>query len=118
MQDECGVAPTKSNPDEHDTPLLLLLCCQHTPQVVQYRMKDEYGVDTTLEPLGFSMARWVIGGWPVVEKAGRMFNTSIVKDGYGRPVLLFRNEFAFQQVVAEQGQALGELSPYALPSDS
>jgi peptide chain release factor 3 len=90
-----------------------------TPQqVVQYRMKDEYGVDTTLEPLGFSMARWVIGGWPAVEKAGRMFNTSVVKDGYGRPVLLFRNEFAFQQVVAEQGEALGELSPYALPPDS
>lgn len=87
-------------------------------QVVQYRMKDEYGVDTTLEPLGFSMARWVIGGWSAVEKAGRMFNTTVVKDGYGRPVLLFRNEFAFQQVVAEQGETLGDLSPFALPPDN
>ncbi len=28
-------------------------------EVVQYRMKDEYGVDTTLEPLSFSIARCV-----------------------------------------------------------
>eukprot|EP00983_Pelagomonas_calceolata_P100252 1158545-Pelagomonas_calceolata.AAC.10 len=27
-------------------------------EVVQYRMKDEYGVDTTLEPLSFSIARY------------------------------------------------------------
>ena len=27
-------------------------------QVVQYRMKDEYGVETTLEPMPFSIARW------------------------------------------------------------
>lgn len=26
-------------------------------EVVQYRMKDEYGVDTTLEPLNYSIAR-------------------------------------------------------------
>lgn len=81
-------------------------------------MQDEYGVDTTLEPLGFSLARWVIGGWPAVERAGRMFNTQVVKDAYGRPALLFRNEFAFQQVIAEQGEKLGELSAFALPPDS
>lgn len=33
-----------------------------------------------------------------VKAAGRMFNTQVVKDAYGRPVLLFRNEFAFNQV--------------------
>jgi hypothetical protein len=47
-------------------------------------------VDTTLEPLSFSVARWVLGGWPAVERAGRMFNTTVVKDAFGRPVLLFR----------------------------
>lgn len=87
-------------------------------QVVQYRMKDEYGVTTTLDPLGFSVARWVTAGWPAVEAAGRLFNTQVVKDAYGRPVLLFRNEFALQQVLAEKGEVLGELSPFALPPDS
>lgn len=33
-----------------------------------------------------------------VQAAGRMFNTQVVKDAYGRPVLLFRNEFSFNQV--------------------
>ena len=42
----------------------------------------------------------------------------VVKDAYGRPVLLFRNEYALSQVVAEKAEALGELSPYALPPDS
>ena len=87
-------------------------------EVVQYRMKDEYGVDTTLEPLNFSAARWVVGGWPHVEAAGRLFNTQAVKDAYGRPVLLFRNEFALTQVLAEAGEKLGELSPFSLPPDA
>ena len=44
------------------------------------------------------MVRWVLGGWPAVEAAGRMFNTVAVRDTYGRPVLLFKNEFSLQQV--------------------
>lgn len=43
-------------------------------------MQSEYGVETQLEPLSFSVARWVNGGWPVLEKVGRMFNCSTVKD--------------------------------------
>mmetsp|Transcript_23531 Transcript_23531/g.61232 ORF Transcript_23531/g.61232 Transcript_23531/m.61232 type:complete len:647 (-) Transcript_23531:564-2504(-) len=87
-------------------------------EVVQYRMKDEYGVDTTLEPLSFSIARWVKGGWEAVEAAGRIFNTTVAKDVWGRPVLLFRNEFALNQVISsESGEKLGELSPYSLPPD-
>lgn len=96
----------------------MLLVLPPVLQVVQYRMKDEYGVDTTLDPLGFTMARWVIGGWGAVERAGRLFNTTVVKDGWGRPVLLFRNEFAYSQVIAEKADVLGELSPYALPPDN
>jgi peptide chain release factor 3 len=75
-------------------------------------------VDTTLDPLSYSIARWVINGWPAVEAAGRLFSTTTVKDGYGRPVLLFRNAFALQQVEAEAGAKLGPLSPFALPPDT
>lgn len=80
-------------------------------------MQDEYGVDTTLDPMSYSVARWVKDGWPAVEAAGRMFNTTAMKDMYGRPVLLFRNEFALQQVLGDVGAKLGELSPFALPPD-
>ena len=74
-------------------------------------------MDTTLEPLPYCIARWVPGGWPAVEKAGRMFNTATVKDKWGRPVLLFRNSFSLSQVEGEAGGKLGELSPYALPPE-
>lgn len=57
------------------------------------------------------------GGWEAVERAGRLFNAIAVKDVYGRPVLLFKNEYALQQVLGEAGAKLGELSPYALPPD-
>ena len=62
--------------------------------------------------------RWVVGGWPAVERAGRLYNTLVVKDQWGRPVLLVRNEFALQQVMGEAAQKLGELSPFATPPDA
>jgi peptide chain release factor 3 len=40
----------------------------------------------------------VAGGWEAIEKAGRIFNTLTVKDNWGRPVLLFKNEWNLQQV--------------------
>ena len=52
----------------------------------------------TLEPLAYSLARWVAGGWAALEKAGKLFNTLTVKDYWGRPVLLFKNEWNLQQV--------------------
>ncbi|WP_338429255.1 peptide chain release factor 3 [Synechococcus elongatus] len=67
-------------------------------EVVQYRLESEYGVETLLEPLPFTVARWVEGGWDVLEKVGRLFNTTTVKDTWGRPVLLFKNEWNLRQI--------------------
>lgn len=67
-------------------------------EVVQFRLQNEYNVETLLEALPFSVARWADGGWDALEKAGRLFNTATVKDSWGRPVLLFRNEWNCQQV--------------------
>lgn len=70
-------------------------------EVVQFRLLNEYGVETLLEPLPFSVARWVEAGWEALQKVGRLFNTATVKDSWGRPVLLFRNEWNCQQVEGE-----------------
>lgn len=70
-------------------------------EVVQFRLQNEYGVETRLELLPYAIARWVVGGWEVLQKIGRLFNTATVKDSYGRPVLLFRNEWNCQQIEAE-----------------
>ncbi|ACK66036.1 peptide chain release factor 3 [Rippkaea orientalis PCC 8801] len=71
-------------------------------EVVQFRMLSEYGVETNLEPLPYSVARWVTGGWTALEKAGRIFNSMTVKDNWDRPVLLFKNEWNLNQVKADK----------------
>ena len=67
-------------------------------EVVQYRLENEYGVQTRLEPLEFSVARWVVGGWPALENVGRLFNCRVVRDSWDRPVLLFRNDWNLNQL--------------------
>lgn len=112
-----GAVQVLYSTDEYITDPVLAAVGQLQFEVVQYRMKDEYGVDTTLDPLPYTVARWVTGGWDVLSGVGRLFNTITMKDVYGRPVLLFKNDFALQQVLAEHGPKLGELSPFALPPD-
>ena len=67
-------------------------------EVVQYRLEHEYGVTSRLEPLEFSVARWVSGGWPALESVGRLFNCKTVRDAWDRPVLLFRNDWNLHQL--------------------
>lgn len=70
-------------------------------EVVQFRLQNEYGVETQLELLPYNLARWVEEGWPALEQLGRIFNVATVKDSWGRPVLLFRNEWNLQQFQAD-----------------
>lgn len=70
-------------------------------EVVQYRLENEYGVPTRLEPLGFCVARWVVGGWPALEAVGRLFNCKTVRDAWDRPVLLFKNLWNLNQLLED-----------------
>ena len=70
-------------------------------EVVQYRLENEYGVPTRLEPLGFTVARWVSGGWEALEAVGRVFNCKTVRDAWDRPVLLFKNDWNLNQLSAD-----------------
>jgi peptide chain release factor 3 len=81
-------------------------------EVVQYRILSEYGVETRLEPLPYSVARWVIDGWDVLAKVGKLFNTTTVKDRWNNPVLLFKNEWNVNQVQADHPNLhLSAISP-------
>lgn len=60
------------------------------------------------------VARWVEGGWDSVEAAGKLFNAAVVQDLYNRPVLLFRNTWNLDQLIADVPK-IGKLLPYALP---
>ena len=68
---------------------------------IQFRILSEYGVDTTLESIPFEVARWVKDGWKALEKIDRVFNAITVKDSWDRPVLLFKNKWALQQVITD-----------------
>ena len=70
-------------------------------EVVQHRMKNEYGVETNLEPMEFQVARWVKDGWPELERIGRIFNCKTVQDAWSRPVLLFKNDWNLNQLLED-----------------
>ena len=84
--------------DESKRDPILAAVGQLQLEVVQHRIEHEYGVETRLEPLGYQVARWVTGGWPELEKLGRIFNCKTVRDAWDRPVLLFKNEWNLNQL--------------------
>jgi peptide chain release factor 3 len=98
---EEGAVQIMYSVDESKRDPILAAVGQLQFEVVQFRMQNEYGVETRLEPLPYSVARWVAGGWDELNKVGRLFNTVVVKDNWGRPVLLFKNEWNLNQVMED-----------------
>ncbi|NER80571.1 MAG: peptide chain release factor 3, partial [Leptolyngbya sp. SIO1D8] len=98
---EEGAVQIMFSADEAKRDPILAAVGQLQFEVVQFRLQNEYNVETRLEALPYSVARWVEGGWEALEKAGRLFNTVAVKDSWGRPVLLFRNEWNVQQIAGD-----------------
>lgn len=109
---EEGAVQIMYSADESKRDPILAAVGQLQFEVVQFRLRNEYNVDTMLDMLPYSVARWVTGGWDALQNAGRLFNTVTVKDSYGRPVLLFRNEWNCQQVEGEHPKlALSKTAP-------
>jgi peptide chain release factor 3 len=98
---EEGAVQIMYSADEAKRDPILAAVGQLQFEVVQFRLRNEYGVETTLDPLGYSVARWVVDGWDALEKVGRLFNTLVVKDNWNRPVLLFKNEWNVNQVLQD-----------------
>lgn len=115
---EGAVQALRQRNDEGGGPLILAAVGQLQFEVVQARLENEYKVESTLEPLGYDIARWADGGWDAVDKAdndGKLFGIMIVQDRWGRPVLLFRNEWKAASVMQEEPYL--ELSPWSQPPD-
>jgi len=98
---EEGAVQIMYSADEAKRDPILAAVGQLQFEVVQFRLQNEYNVETRLEALPYGVARWVHGGWEALEKVGRLFNTVVVKDSWNRPVLLFRNEWNCQQIQGE-----------------
>jgi peptide chain release factor 3 len=100
LQEEGAIQIMYSVDDSKREPILAAVG-QLQFEVVQYRLLNEYGVETTLQTLPYSVARWVVDGWEALEKTGKLFNTLVVKDRWERPVLLFKNKWNLEQVMSD-----------------
>jgi peptide chain release factor 3 len=118
LQEE-GAVQIMYSADEAKRDPILAAVGQLQFEVVQFRMKNEYGVETTLEPLGYSVARWVLNGWDALDKVGRLFNTLVIKDLWNRPVLLFKNEWNVNQLLEDHPSLkLSSIAPVTIGSVS
>jgi peptide chain release factor 3 len=62
-------------------------------EVMQYRLKDEYGVETILTPLPYQCSSWILGDMSRFEKTTTCL---LVKDRRERPMALFTTQWEKQ----------------------
>jgi peptide chain release factor 3 len=72
-------------------------------EVMEYRMRAEYGVDILLHRLPFQFARWVIDD--KLDPAKFRINSQLVKDKKDNYVALFENEYAMRSAMEKMPQA-------------
>lgn len=116
LLDEGAVQMLREKGDDGNGAPLLAAVGQLQFEVVEYRLRAEYGVDSRLEPLTFTMARWVTSGWDTVNQAeadGKLYGVFVCKDRWERPVLLFRNPWKVTQLQEDAKSLI--LEPWAMP---
>ncbi len=64
--------------------------------VLEYRLKNEYGVDIRMEPLPYSFIRWITGEDVDVKGLDLTSDTRRVQDLRGNPLLLFTSSWNIQ----------------------
>lgn len=65
-------------------------------EVLQHRIKTEYGVDTKIERLPFLQTRWVGGEGYQPSLFDRRDDTKLLEDRDGNPVVLFKSEWSLR----------------------
>lgn len=67
--------------------------------VVRFRLESEYSVETQLEPLSYTLARWVTPKDPADFEIDWYFDSLGLKDSAGRLVILFKTPWGAQQMI-------------------
>lgn len=67
-------------------------------EVMQYRLKDEYGVDTTFSLLPFQCSAWILGDMSTFTKSTESL---LVEDPRGQPMALFTSQWDKQYNIRE-----------------
>ena len=68
-------------------------------EVLEYRLKQEYGVDITMYSLPYSYVRWVENDLSKFGKLSMPMDTLLVEDKNRNPVVLFGNEWSIRTLL-------------------
>ncbi|MGF1575403.1 MAG: peptide chain release factor 3 [Cyanophyceae cyanobacterium] len=98
LQEEGAVQIMYSADDSKRDPIVAAVG-QLQFEVVQYRLENEYNVETRLDMLPYTLARWVENSWADLDEISSLFNAMIAKDSQGRPIILFKNEWTIQNFI-------------------
>ena len=67
-------------------------------EVMQYRLKDEYGVETAITMLPYQCSAWIIGDMKTFSKSS---NSALAQDRQGRPMGLFPSQWEKQYSIKQ-----------------
>jgi peptide chain release factor 3 len=70
-------------------------------EVMQYRLKQEYSAETTLERLPYKMARWATGPQEKLEALSHSTTVRCLQDLKGRLVAVFRDSWSLENAIAK-----------------
>ena len=85
-------------------------------EVFEYRLKNEYNSEIRMEPMDYSVARWVKGKTPDEIKDLLNSRCTLVFDHFERPILLFTNEYALN-TFAERNEDVELIEALAVDDD-
>jgi peptide chain release factor 3 len=67
-------------------------------EVMQYRLKDEYGVETIVHPLPYHCSAWLLGDKDSFKKTTTAL---LVRDRFDRPIVLFGEQWEKQYAIKQ-----------------
>ncbi|MDR3589559.1 MAG: peptide chain release factor 3 [Negativicutes bacterium] len=87
-------------------------------EVLEYRLKQEYGVDILMHPLPYSVARWVAGPGLNPKALKSMDNGMLLEDTKGRPLVLIPTEWQLNWVRERNPGVEFLAAPPSVPTSS
>ena len=87
-------------------------------EVFQYRLENEYNAPIRMNPLDFSVARWLENpGDAEKVKAGLDSRSMLLYDRFERPLLIFANQFTLTYY-QERHKGIGLIEAMDIPAMS
>lgn len=88
LSSEGAIQMLKSYPEGGDLIFAAVGALQF--EVMRYRLKDEYGVETVLTPLPYQCSAWILGD---MDQFAKPTGAALVQDQHGRPMALFSSNW-------------------------